>query len=302
MMHLDARLAIVAARQHGVFTGAQARALGFSADMISRRVTRGFWLRLAPGVFAVTSAPPTWERQMSAAVLSRPEAIVAGPSAAYLQGFHGARPGRPTIVVPGNGNARSPLADVIRSKHFAEMRSHRVKGFAVTSPAETVLALAPKSSFSDLERLVDDALLSRSASIEDFDRLRGRHVPGSTILGRIIDLRRATAYQPPTSELERLLEPIISHPDVPPVSRQHPLLHNGISSVVDCFVGAWLLIVEADGRRWHSRQADFERDRTRDNAATAVGIATLRFTWDMLKRRPQECLAVLLQTGRSHRR
>ncbi|MGH8958306.1 MAG: DUF559 domain-containing protein [Acidimicrobiia bacterium] len=67
---------------------------------------------------------------------------------------------------------------------------------------------------------------------------------------------------------------------------------------MDCFIDDWLLIVEADGRRWHSRQADFERDRTRDNAATAVGIATLRFTWDMLKRRPRECLATLLQTGR----
>jgi very-short-patch-repair endonuclease len=39
------------------------------------------------------------------------------------------------------------------------------------------------------------------------------------------------------------------------------------------------LIVEADGRRWHTRVADFDRDRWRDNEATANGYRTLRFTW-----------------------
>ncbi|MGH8958305.1 MAG: hypothetical protein ACRDVK_06490 [Acidimicrobiia bacterium] len=166
---------------------------------------------------------------MSASLLSRPQAIVAGWSAAQLHGFPGARRGRPVILVPASGNARSTLAHVVRSEFFDDVERRYVSGFPVTSPAETILTLAAKRPTWELERLVDDALVSGAADIEDFDRLRKRRVPGSKRLAEIVDLRRDTAYQPPTSELERLLEPTIRHPDVPPVSRQHPLLRNGVA-------------------------------------------------------------------------
>lgn len=37
-------------------------------------------------------------------------------------------------------------------------------------------------------------------------------------------------------------------------------------------------IVEADGRSWHARVADFERDRRRDHRAQRIGWGTSRFT------------------------
>jgi very-short-patch-repair endonuclease len=60
--------------------------------------------------------------------------------------------------------------------------------------------------------------------------------------------------------------------------------------------------VEADGRRWHTRQADFERDRDRDNMAAAHGIAILRFTYKMLVHQPDHCLGTILATGRARLR
>jgi very-short-patch-repair endonuclease len=58
------------------------------------------------------------------------------------------------------------------------------------------------------------------------------------------------------------------------------------------------MIVEADGRRWHTRQADFERDRRRDNAALALGLVVVRFTYKMLVTEPDYCLRILLDAGR----
>ena len=47
---------------------------------------------------------------------------------------------------------------------------------------------------------------------------------------------------------------------------------------VDAYSAEHRLIVEADGRGWHTRERDFVKDRRRDNLATANGHATLRFT------------------------
>lgn len=62
-------------------------------------------------------------------------------------------------------------------------------------------------------------------------------------------------------------------------------------------MAAWRLVVEADGRRWHTRVADFERDRARDVEALRHGHVVARFTWSQLTRRPDECLAALLDIG-----
>ena len=67
---------------------------------------------------------------------------------------------------------------------------------------------------------------------------------------------------------------------------------------VDVYIPVWRLIIEADGRRWHTRVADFERDRRRDNHATANGYAVLRFTYRMLRDSPDQCFSLIVQTGR----
>lgn len=48
--------------------------------------------------------------------------------------------------------------------------------------------------------------------------------------------------------------------------------------LMDLLVDGWL-IIELDGRRWHTTQDVFMRDRRRDGAATAQGYTVLRFTY-----------------------
>ncbi len=92
---------------------------------------------------------------MAAALLSREGSIVAGRSAAYLHGFDGFGPTKPVIMIGLDGNARSPLARVIRSTRFESTATLRKRGFVATSEPETILTLARELSPDRLESLVD---------------------------------------------------------------------------------------------------------------------------------------------------
>lgn len=299
-MHPDRALDEYAARQYGVFSLDQAKSVGFTPKMIETRRTNRAWVRMAPSVYALASAPPKWERQMAAALLTREGAIAAGRSAAYLHGFPGAKAGGPVIMIGIDGNARSPLATVLRSTHFDSIGRVRRRGFVTTNEAETIISLARDRTAAELERIVDETVARGSCSVAEMQRLVDERegVPGLKKLRPIIEERGPEAYQPPVSELERLLYGLVEHPGVPPVTRQMPFLFRMVKATVDLYVPAWRLIVEADGRRWHTRKADMELDRRRDNEATAHGLAVLRFTWQMLTKDRDECLETLLRTGR----
>lgn len=299
---VEAEIHAFLSRQYGVITLQQARRAGLTDRMIDYRVETGRWVRLARGVFAVASAPPTWQRDLAAAVLFHPTAIVSGRSAAVLHGFPGVRRGRPEVMVPRTSNARSPLGRVQRSAFFHQVGRTRVTGFEATSPAETVLTLAARFPYNRIEVFVDDTLFRGIARLGDYDdildRIAGGRVKGWNDLRSIIDKRKPDAYQPPASELERLSRRLTDRPEVPPVDHQHPILGDAGPMVVDTFIDDWLLVVEIDGRNYHTRKADFERDRRRDNAAAALGYVTLRFTWKMVTTDFDYCLRTLLETGR----
>jgi very-short-patch-repair endonuclease len=97
--------------------------------------------------------------------------------------------------------------------------------------------------------------------------------------------------------LERLLYRLLDHPLLPDYTRQMPLRYRRVTATVDAYIPSWTLVVEGDGRRWHNRRADHDRDRRRDNEATAHGYAVLRFTYEMLRDQADECLDTLLRTG-----
>lgn len=290
------------ARQYGVITLAQAERAGFTHRMVQRRVESGRWRQLATGVYAVSSAPRTWQQRLAAALLYHPRAIVTGTSAARLHQFDWPLVHRPEVMVPRTSNARSPLGKVERSAFYFQVHRGRVGGFEVISPAETVLKLASGLPTTKVEALVDHTLIEKTATIGEYDdildRIAGGRVRGAPAVRKAVTERRPHAYQPPTSELERLSRRLTDRPEVPPATHQHPLLGSAGPMVVDTFIDEWLLILEVDGRNYHTKKADFERDRRRDNAAAAQGLVVLRFTWRMIRDDFEYCLDTLLTTGR----
>lgn len=291
----------LAARQHGVFNRRHAITNGFTYDQIRTRLASGEWIAIDVNVFALRSAPATWHRQLQAAILSRPVALAAGRSAGVLHGFSGFSHTRPEILVPFPGNARSPIARVIRSRHFERISTATVQGFPATSVAETIFTLSLTESAALLERVIDDQLAAKQLRIPDFDpifeRLENARLRNLPSLRRIVADRDRKAYQPPTTELERLLYQMLDRPELPDYERQLPIQYERLAATVDAFIPPWRIIVEGDGRRWHTRRADFERDRRRDNLAAAAGFLVVRFSYRMLHDDPDACFQTLIDSG-----
>lgn len=236
---------------------------------------------------------------MAASLLTKRDAVVAGRAAAYIHGFDGFKAPKPVIMIARDQNAVSPLARVIRSGRFDSVRCVRRRGFTVTDEAETVMSVSRDLSPRQLESTVDWILARKTSTVDELARVvfQSDGVPGVAKLRPIVEYRIPDAYQPPTTELERLLFAVLDDPNLPEYIRQMPMRYQRLNATVDAFIPAWGLIVEGDGRRWHTRRADYDRDRLRDNEATAHGYAVLRFTYEMLRNNPSECLDTLLRTG-----
>ena len=301
-MGATTKLDRLASRQDGVFNRQQALANGVSQKQIRQRLDDGTWTALDANVYASSAAPVSWPRQLRAVYLSRPDVRVAGRSAALLHGFPGIRTSRPEILVPFAGNARSPLARVIRSRHYELISEKTINSMVTTSIAETLFTLGFTNPPPSIERWIDNLIASNRLTAADFDpifaRLTSARVRGLRALRGIVASRDHDSYQPPTSELERLLYQLLDRAELPAYARQLPIHFEQAAATVDAFVEEWRLIIEGDGRRWHTRTADFERDRKRDNAAAAAGVQVIRFTYRMLKSDPDGCVETLINTGR----
>ena len=208
-------------------------------------------------------------------------------------------------MVPWSANARSPIARVIRTSFFTSLSTMDTRGFTTTSPAETLLTLAADVSKRRLEEALEESLLTRTANLmefdEIFDRIVGARLRGAGRLRLLIESRAPELFEVESTYLERLLERVLTDSRMPTTVREHQMSITGRPARVDAFIPEWSLVIEADSRRWHARQQDFESDRVRDNALAAKGIQVLRFTYSMLKDDPDACLDSILAVGQ-HRR
>lgn len=86
--------------------------------------------------------------------------------------------------------------------------------------------------------------------------------PGMDTLASVLD-ERGDGYVPPTSELERGLFDTLDAGGLPPPARQIPLPGRGVvPGVADGGYLDALILLEADGRRWHARVQAARRDRS----------------------------------------
>jgi hypothetical protein len=290
----------ILARQHGAFNRSQARRAGFDKDAILRRVRRGEWIRLDESVFAVRSARSTWEQSLWASVLSRPRCALTHETAARLFGLSGFTKTRPVLLLPRGSNTRSPIARVFESDQYDEVATTRLEGLPVTTLPETILLLARDTEAARLEEVFDEAMISNkldlAAMSKTIDREAGRRTPGTPMLRELTSSRRPGAPSASAGFLEGLLQRILDDPRLPSYTREYPFTLDGVPARVDFYVSSARLVIEADGRNWHTKWQDFESDRRRDNSLASRGIQVLRFTYEMLTREPGRCLEQAIAT------
>ena len=297
---VDEAVARVASRQYGLFTRAQALALGVTATMILARLRGGQWLQVAPGVYSFPGIGDSGHRRLMAACLEAgPGAVVSHEAAAALHRLATFTPGPVVVMLAHGDHQHLRLGTLRQSTDLGPHHCTTIEGVPVTTPVRTIADLAGVLRPGRLRIVVEDALAARACTLDELARcheeLRRPGKRGMRGLGLVV-----AALGPgrvvETSALERRLLRVLRDGGLPKPVREHELpWRRDTPGRVDVAYPDARVIVEADSRRWHTRERDFEVDRRRDREAQLAGWDVYRFTWDDLRRQPDEVVGTLFR-------
>jgi very-short-patch-repair endonuclease len=271
----------VVRRQHGVISRDQLMALGYSGQAIKRRLASGRLYVVYRGVYVVGRPELGPLGLWMAAVLScGPDAVLSDSSAAALLRIGDELAGTIEITIPPGTTRRRPNITVHR-RPLAPADRTEIDAIPVTTPTRTLVDLATRLPPPALERAVNEAdkrdLVTADALREALSDYAGQ--PGSPALRALLDHR---TFRLTDSELERRFLPIAAQAGLPPPQTGARL--NGFK--VDFYWPTLGLVVETDGLRYHRTPAQQARDQLRDQAHTAAGLTTLRFTHEQVRYEP----------------
>jgi hypothetical protein len=286
----------VAAGQRGRFTRAQVReVIGDSQrarNLTTRRLRSGRWRRLSSRVLMLPGAPQgTLESIWTAHLHLGTDSVVSHMSAAGLWKFPGVPPGQPEFLVPRGSNRRFEGATVYQRGDLTPLDIATIDGLPVTTVSRTLADLSAAVSRSRMDMLVDHALLERlttpRALAAQVEHLRRRGKSIGTFADCLAGRLPGAAME--SSVLERELSAVLEKAGIQAGIAQHsaPGRPGDREGLVDRAWPELRWVVEADGRRWHAREAAMAIDRVRDRNAQAVGWLVTRLTYDDLVRNPE---------------
>ena len=282
------RLCRLAQPQHWVVSIHQLSALGFSEHHVRRLVEARRLYPVGRDIYSVGRPGLTKDGRWQAVLLScGSTSALSHSSGAALLKFGEEQPGVAEVTVPYPGCRARPGVIVHRRKLFHPSHIVKVEGLRVIRAELTLIDIANRLSHRQLEaainRLDDLGLADPPALRSACDAARGRI--GVAKLRDALDRR---TFRLTRSELERRFKRIAAQAGLPvPQTR---VWLNGFE--VD-FYWPPRLVVEADSLTYHRTPAQQARDRLRDQAHTAAGLTTLRFTHEQVRYEPQHVIATL---------
>ena len=281
-------------RQHGVVSADQVLAAGLTRKGIHHRLRSGRLHLLMPGVYAVGRPRVSRKGWWMAAVLRCGEgSAISHASAAYAWGILPFAAGPTDVSVPVPRQPREPLLRIHRRSPFPSPQIRQRFAIPTTSPALTIVDLAPGLSLGELERAVDKAVgneLLTPGTLRSCLNSSLSHLAGVRILRRLLDRDEFVLTE---SELERLFVPIALSAGLPPPQTQVHL--NGHR--VDFFWPDLGLVVETDSLRWHRTAAAQARDLARDQDHVRGGLSVLRFSHSQVRYEPGHVRQVLAEVA-----
>lgn len=300
---VDAVLAALASQQDGVFSREQCEEAGGDRRLRHRRVAAGRWARVGAAGFRFTSTPLSWRGRLRCSVWDGgPRTLVSHDGAAQAQRFPGFHANEAHILVPRALDHVCTIATVHESRRFDLVRAQQVDGIPVVAPADTLVHVATGMRPGRVAWLTEQLLFSKRLSLGSMNEALTRLGPGCKGLRplRAVLSDYAPGDPVPESELEQLFIQVATRFALPPFERQVVLPgRDQMPGRVDFIWRDARLIVEVDGRRWHARFADFDRDHRRDLYWLSLGYRTARITWSMLMHDPADVCADLLRARAS---
>ena len=284
---------MLAARQGGVVSHPQLRALGVSAAAIHRRVRAG---RLHPryrGVYAVGHAALNVTGLRWAAVLAYgPDGVISHASAGAAWAVRRSAAERIDVTVGSGGRMRRAGVRLHRTRVMPADEVTRLAGLPITTPARTVLDLAASGLRGrKLESALDRAHLRGLLDFADLVRLLERYPTrrGSPALRELLSRYMPDAFDV-RSELEDLVLELCDARGLP--RPQTNVVVEG--KVRDFYWPRARLVVEADSYGWHRGPSALNDDRERDVTLTLSGHLFMRFTAEQVKHRRRYVVDAIL--------
>lgn len=272
-------------RQDGVISRRQALALGLTATEVKRRLRRREWVTVHPGVYVDHTGPLSWRQRAWAAVLACWPAALDGASALRAHEGPGRRgtddEGPIRVLVDHRRTVRPPAGVVVRrSRRFREAAQANLSPprlryedtvIDIADRADDVRAMVAALADACGGRRTTAARLRRT--LDAMSRVRNRKV----LADLLDDVEAGTCSVLEHGYLTRVERP---H-GLPPGLRQvlatdgagrrmfRDVLHGGKRP-------RWRLIVELDGRLFHSSARQRDNDMERDLDAAVDRDETVR--------------------------
>jgi very-short-patch-repair endonuclease len=272
--------------QHWVITRWQLLEIGYTPEAIDYRIEVGRLWPIHEGVYGVWRPDLAREGYFMAAVLA------CGETAALSHDSGGEfweirpRAAGPIHVSVLRPHPRRPGITAHRRMRM-ETTIHR--GIVVTTPACTIVDLAPKLSDSQLERCINEAV---NRDLADPEGLRDEVAAMRRRFGarKVIALLDRDTFVATESVLEQRFLRIVRRAGLPLPATQRRLP----GGRVDFYWPELKLVVEADSLRFHRTPSQQRTDLVRDQVNLAdADVQTLRFSHWQIFKEPQYVTRIL---------
>lgn len=269
---------------HGVIARREHPELAGQVDWL---ISRGQLRAMLPGVYVAASAEPTAALRIQAIRHWDPDAILVEESAASLTFW--SQLAVPVVrVALKHARRPQPGYAFCRRQVPAELVLER-SGLRLTSPPLTALDLCGRLG----GEAIDQVLRSRAATLAQLGQalqLTGSRAGNADRRRLLLDSR-----DEPWSEPERRFHGLLRGAGIGGWRANLRVVCAGQTFFVDIGFSRRRLIIEVDGRRYHSSAAAFESDRRRQNLLTLDGWVVLRFTPTMIEDHPTEVVDAVLR-------
>jgi Transcriptional regulator, AbiEi antitoxin len=278
--HVVPSLMETLARQEQVVSRAQLLAAGVHDVTISRRIRRGIWRRLVPGVYCLAmTGLTTDQRRIAASLYGGENAQITGLAALHWYGFRSPASERVALLVPHMTHKRSSgYVTILRTESLDP--AFRDEGrYHLVSPARAVIDAGRMSTdLRTVRAVMAEAVHSQSVSLDALARELRRANRSRTALVRYVMAEILGGVRSsPEADLRailrssRVLPKILWNPTLTASEgTQLPTPHGYIPEVH--------IAIEVDSREHHADGEHWKRTLDRQNIYSLYGISALHFT------------------------
>jgi hypothetical protein len=290
-------LARVARRQVGVFTLSQALDCGYTRSFVRRRIVDHAWQELEPRTYRVTlSAPPSWDQQLVALVLTT-GGVASGSSAAALYGLMPKR-GLQVALPRGRRTRSHRRPEVIALRDLAASDTTCTAGIPCLAPPRMLIELAPTLPGDRFADLLDTAIVRRIVTprriAERATELWAPGRPGCAIVLHLLEEAHPELWRARNEWEARVLR-LFRKAKTPDPIPNYEVRVGGQNRFIDLAWPEHLVAVEFDGFVPHSTRRVFDDDRVRQNDLVDAQWKVFRLTSTAVRRRPAAAIAPVLR-------